>query len=302
MKPNFFIVGGPKCGTTAWVEYLGSHPDIYFPARKEPSYFCPDLLPIQRVQTLSEYLDLFRDSGDAAVVGEASVTYLRSEVAPGQIHAFDEQAKILIFLRDQESFLPSLHNQLVFNGEELIDDFEQAWRLSGQRTREQVPACCNDIRSLDYKEAGRFSDQIRRYLDQFPADQIRVFHFKDWISNPRSTYLNIMDFLGLEDDGREDFPRVNEAKHRKSKLLLRLVKDPPPALLGVAATAKKIAGVSSLGIASRLLKVGTREGNPNRVSDALKREIRHFYAADNALTQSMIDEAGRVWHREAELS
>lgn len=302
MKPNLFIVGAPKCGTTAWVEYLGSHPDIHFPARKEPSYFCPDLLPIQRVQTLDEYLDLFRDSGDASIIGEASVTYLRSEVAPGQIHAFNEQAKILIFLRNQEDFLPSLYNQLVFNGEELIEDFEQAWRLSGKRTREEVPACCNDIRSLDYKEAGRFSEQVRRYLNHFPAKQIRIFEFNDWVSDPRSTYLKIMGFLGLDDDGREGFPRVNEAKHRKSKLLLRFVKDPPPALLGVAATAKKIAGVSSLGIASRLLKVGTRDGNPSRLSDALKNEIRDFYAADNELTRSLIDEAGRAWQPEAELS
>jgi len=30
-RPNLFIVGAPKCGTTAWVEYLRTHPDIFFP-------------------------------------------------------------------------------------------------------------------------------------------------------------------------------------------------------------------------------------------------------------------------------
>ena len=84
-KPNLFIVGAPKCGTTAWVEYLGSHPDIFFPERKEPSFFCPDLLPDQRVQTLEDYLALFADAGTASVAGEASPTYLRSEEAPGRI-------------------------------------------------------------------------------------------------------------------------------------------------------------------------------------------------------------------------
>jgi hypothetical protein len=38
-KPNLFIVGAPKCGTTEWVHYLKSHPDICFPDRKEPDYF-----------------------------------------------------------------------------------------------------------------------------------------------------------------------------------------------------------------------------------------------------------------------
>ena len=30
-KPNLFIVGAPKCGTTFLYHYLKKHPDIYFP-------------------------------------------------------------------------------------------------------------------------------------------------------------------------------------------------------------------------------------------------------------------------------
>ena len=30
-KPNLFIVGAPKCGTTFLYQYLKKHPDIYFP-------------------------------------------------------------------------------------------------------------------------------------------------------------------------------------------------------------------------------------------------------------------------------
>ncbi len=41
-RPNFFIVGAPKCGTTAWVRYLEDHPDVYFSPSKEPHYFCTD--------------------------------------------------------------------------------------------------------------------------------------------------------------------------------------------------------------------------------------------------------------------
>lgn len=38
MKPNLFIVGAAKCGTTAWVNYLASHPDIFFAKVKEPHH------------------------------------------------------------------------------------------------------------------------------------------------------------------------------------------------------------------------------------------------------------------------
>lgn len=279
--PNLLIVGAPKCGTTAWVEYLGSHPDIFFPARKEPSYFCPDLLPRQRVETLDDYLELFAASGSAKIVGEASPTYLRSEEAPLRIAEFNPRAKILIFLREQEDFLPSLHNQLVFNGEEPIEDFETAWRLSGKRRREEVPECCNDVRLLDYRAAGRFGEQVDRYFRSFPAGQIRLFQFRDWVAHPRAVYLEILEFLGLPDDGRTEFPPVNEARRRRTNFFVKLVNSPPPGALMLTNLLKRLTGSSSLGIAHKMRQIGSRPGYSNVIGEELRKEIREAYAEDS---------------------
>ena len=43
-KPNLFIVGAPKCGTTFLYHYLKQHPEIYFPDFKEPHFFGSDLI------------------------------------------------------------------------------------------------------------------------------------------------------------------------------------------------------------------------------------------------------------------
>ena len=40
--PDFFIIGAPKCGTTAMAEYMSQHPDIFM-AKKEMHYFGSDL-------------------------------------------------------------------------------------------------------------------------------------------------------------------------------------------------------------------------------------------------------------------
>ncbi|MGB3639413.1 MAG: sulfotransferase [Rivularia sp. (in: cyanobacteria)] len=74
MKPNFFIVGAPRCGTTALSEYLRSHPNIYVSQPKEPHYFAADLDNCRFTKTLEEYLSLFKfaDSSHMAI-GEASV-------------------------------------------------------------------------------------------------------------------------------------------------------------------------------------------------------------------------------------
>src|SRR5262245_32556832 len=119
--PNLFIVGAPKCGTTAWMEYLRSHPAIFFPKFKERCYFALDLPNFRLTRSAPDYAKLFAGSGDARVVGEASAMYLFSEAAAHAIRAHDPGSKILIFLREQEEYLPSLHNQFLWEFAEEIE-------------------------------------------------------------------------------------------------------------------------------------------------------------------------------------
>ena len=41
-KPNLFIVGHPRSGTSSLHYYLKQHPDIFMTAIKEPNYFARD--------------------------------------------------------------------------------------------------------------------------------------------------------------------------------------------------------------------------------------------------------------------
>ena len=288
MKPNLFIVGAPKCGTSAWVEYLGSHPDIFFSPAKEPHHFSHDFPDWCWARTREEYLALFAGSGDAPVVGEASVRYLYSKVAATEIHRFNPDSKILVFLRDQEDFLPSLHNQQLYNRDESIEDFERAWLLSGKRTKDTISASCREPRFLDYEAMGRFQEQVERYFALFPADQVRVLHYRDWVASPREAYLGILEFLGLTDDGRTEFPPVHQARHHRSRLLATLTQNPPAWALRASAVAKWLLGKSQLGLAARLRRINRAEGYRATISPALKQEIRRHYQAENRLLDHRI--------------
>jgi len=72
-KPDFFIVGAARCGTTALFDYLAAHPGVFLPERKEPTYFCTDLRTYGEVATLTEYEALFSPAPPHALTGEASV-------------------------------------------------------------------------------------------------------------------------------------------------------------------------------------------------------------------------------------
>ena len=223
-KANFFIVGAPKCGTTAWYEYLRSHPDVFFPDLKEPCFFATDFPSLRQVRSEPGYNELFVDSGPSKIVGDASADYLFSTTAAEGIRCYNPGSKILILLRDHEEFLPSIHNQHLFGFWEDIEDFERAWRLSEHR---QAPAACTEPRMLDYRAMGRFGEQVERYLDAFPTDHVLVLHFRDWTRDPRSTYRRVLEFLELADDGRTDFPRINEGASYRARGLVRLFVHPP---------------------------------------------------------------------------
>lgn len=290
--PNLFIVGAPKCGTTAWAEYLGSHPDVFFPESKDHCYFALDLPNFRLSRTAEDYAKLFAECGESKIVGEASAMYLFSQAAADAIHQHDPASKILIFLRDQEEYLPSLHNQFLWEFAEEIEDFATAWKLSGKRPPESIPKTCLEPRTLDYAAMGRFDEQVARYLTRFPGDQIRVIRFRDWVADPRGTYLKILDFLGLEDDGRSNFPNVNPGASYRSRTLTRLVISPPAFLREVALWLKRVTGPLgrwlhrvALMLAHRFSTTGYGKG----IDDELRDEIRAYYADDNRRLQRRLE-------------
>lgn len=77
-RPDFYVIGAPKCGTTSLYHVLRQHPDVFMSRRKEPHFFTdPDHLPSSYDRMgVEAYLELFSNAPSDAVAGEASVTYL----------------------------------------------------------------------------------------------------------------------------------------------------------------------------------------------------------------------------------
>lgn len=289
MKPNLFIVGAPKCGTTAWSTYLGNHPSVGFARLKEPHHFCTDFPGFCFFPERDDYEELFAGLEGFPILGEASVMYLYSRVAARNIYEYNKNARILILVRRQEDYLPSFHNQLLFNGIECLSDFETAWSMSGHRSPDNTPPYCREPQFLDYRSAGRFHEQVERFYRHFPAQQIRIFHFDDWSGDPRWMYLQIMDFLELQDDGRTDFPRVNAAAHHRSQRLGSFTQQPPPWAIKLSALVKRLTGRDRPPLVDRLRALNRAEGYAVKtLSPRLSDEIRSYYAADNALLEPRI--------------
>ena len=138
--PNFFIVGAPKCGTTALFQYLSTHPDVFAPQRKEFNYFCDDLhfnnvAGLFHYRDTADYLSHFAGWEGQKRIGEASVWYLYSMRAAANIHRFSPDARIIVMIRNPAEMLHSLHSQLLENGDEDIVAFEAALSAEEDRKR-----------------------------------------------------------------------------------------------------------------------------------------------------------------------
>ena len=277
--PNFFIVGAPKCGTTAVYTYLSAHPEVFFPAHaKEPHYYNEDMPGFRWFTDRSDYLALFEseNASVAAVRGEASVQYLYSKVSAAKIARDNPHARILICLRKPVHFIRSYHNQMLNNLDEDIPDLAQAWQRSGE-----VRAVARETSMLNYKAIGLFAQQIDRYRAVFPDTQIRLLELEEFVANPRGHYLALLFWLQLEDDGRVDFPPVHTAKTQRSRAIARFLKSPPPFIRRSVQALKRLAGVKSFGLAQKVQNLNAAQSYGTVELDAkLVRQIEDHYAPD----------------------
>jgi len=244
-KPNLFIVGAPKCGTTALHQYLREHPDVFMSMPKEPHYFAMDIPKYRDVKSEEEYLGLFDNASEKhRIIGEASVFYLYSDVAINNIWKFNPAAKIIVMLRNPVQVVYSMYSQLLYTKDEEETEFSRAWSLSDQRKKGfNIPRHCRESKLLYYDEIAKFGVQLARLISIFPEKQIKIIFFEDFIRNTRDEYTKVLSFLGLPDDNRNVFPKINENKHHKVDWLSNYTQRPPEALINILKPLKKIPGL-----------------------------------------------------------
>lgn len=233
MKVDFFIAGGPKCGTTALASYIDTHPKICFARPKEPWFFDTDLSLSSHVKhegLVSKYHNEFfkhYDKGEHLLIGEGSPLYLFSSVAIDNILQYNPNARFIVMLRNPLDMVQSWHSQLCYNGpmHEPVTDFKEAWALQEQRSEgRDVPVRCAEPMQLQYFKVCSLGSQLERLYAKVNPENVLPILFDDMIADMRSIYLQTEFFLGIEDDGRTEFPRVNANKIMKKRWLRVLLR------------------------------------------------------------------------------
>ena len=274
--PDFILVGAPKCGTTSLFAYLAEHPGIAASSVKEPFFWCPDIAERDRVAEPDAYRALWDGAAPGAVTGEASADYAMSEVAIPTIVARRPDVKLIMIVRNPAEMAASYHSEMVQSFQEPEKDFERAWRLQAARASGRGPFSRDTIepRKLQYLHACALGDQLERVFAHTTPDRRLAIVFDDLARDPRSVYVRTLAFLGLADDGRTDFPRINQNRNLRSVKLAATHRSAPRLLGPLYGPARALArrvGFSPSAIVNRF---NIREGERRGIDPSFAAELR----------------------------
>lgn len=247
-KPDFIVAGAAKCGTTTLFDFLDGHPQIYMSPLKEPHFFCTDIrfsnfsneylhsfrsrnFNLERylqgdmkekiydwyIEDESEYLQLFRKRTDEKAAGEISNGYLFSKTAAVNILKSIPDAKIIIILRDPSS---RAYSHYMANLRDGRTSNEFITELNSDLNKEKKGWCI----SHNYIEMGLYYEQVKRFTDIFPSENIRIYLFDDLKHNPQALCEDLFKFIDVDPDIQINYQKKrNEARMPKSANLNRLV-------------------------------------------------------------------------------
>jgi hypothetical protein len=224
--PDFFIIGASKCGTTSLSRYLDEHPNVCFSLTKEPHFFSDDF-PFQKLD--ADFGQYWRrnfsqfDERKHLRIGDGSGTYYISDVAIPNILRENPAAKFIYMVRSPVDMAHSWYYHIRFGGGEDVS-FKEAWELQAlRRCGERVPKSFKgEPRFLQYRAMASLGSRLKVITERVPAGQLMVVVFDDFVRNTKATYERVLAFLEIPTDNRTDFPRYNQNKVQRSKVLGRI--------------------------------------------------------------------------------
>ncbi len=252
--PNFFIVGAPRCGTTALQKILSSHPDVFMSPIKEPHYFSTDFkienfaldyrekslcdltsyleqpvlkeLHLAHTPNYHQYIQLYREVKVHKAIGEASSGYLYSSEAAQNIQKSNPNARIIMILRNPVDRAYSHYIMDKASGRVLENSFAKAVKNDYSN-----PSKAWGEKHL-YVELGMYYEQVCRYQEMFPKNQIKTILYDDWIRDNEKILVEVCNFLEIPiasfpeakmTFNRSNKPRFHYAHYFLSKTKLRQI-------------------------------------------------------------------------------
>lgn len=290
--PNFLIIGVAKAGTTALYEAVKLHPQIYMSPVKEPGFFTfvdsplvlrgprSDVYRSRIIADQATYEQLFAGVTDQLAIGEASQQYLscwHPERTAANIKRLIPTAKLIAILRQPADRAYSSFAHRVQIGFEPERNFRKMLRAAERPERRQWLSyrCQND---------GFYYANLKPYFAAFPREQIRVYLYEDWNTQPHQVLTDIFQFLGVTAQITPAMTqRQNETTWVRQPALATFLAQPHP-------VKRQLARLLRPRLYQHLMSglAAWNQGKPPTLDRRLRRELTDRYRDDILQLQELI--------------
>ena len=205
--PNLFLIGAPKCGTTALSTQLGNHPKIFIPKIKEPRFFDAnvyyDFKKDHTVKNLKDYYKFYKvNSKKYKYLMDASIFAMYSLESIKKILYYSTNAKFILILRDPLEAAKSMHKQnLKFvekNRREISENFYYCWeQLKKRKKNKSFPARCRNKFLYRYDLMYSYEKYVPNLFKVIKLTNILIINYKTFKDNPNKVHKKILRFLKL---------------------------------------------------------------------------------------------------------
>jgi|UniRef100_UPI00404A2559 hypothetical protein len=266
---DFLIIGAQKSGSTSLRAFLGEHEKEIFILNRELHFWNRDG-QYQDGAGLDGYLKNFAEAKPKQIKGEKSPSYLVSKEAPGRIHKHFPQVKIIAILRNpiDRAYSAYWHGRRI-GAIAATTSFGEAV----QNYKVKKGKAFGDLVT-----AGFYSEQISRYLNYFPIEQIHVLSFESTLTQANDELHGVLKFLLphsaiANQESQLAFPKRNVARaSRFPKLNEAIFKS-------------KLLSYSTK---SRISKKSLVEMKVPEMLDDDRKFLQEIYAGENQALQSIL--------------
>lgn len=295
--PNVFVIGAPKCGTTALAQYLSETPGVCVSTPKEPHFFCRDIHAFRKEENRYEDYEDYVSRSFAGqqpsddVLVDASVWNLYSDCAvPGILESCPD-ARFVVMLRNPVDLVISLYAHRSDLGVETRPDVITAfWDSIGARGFTDGSSKVNNV---DYSASCSLGWQVERLLSRVPADRVFFGLLEDLRERPLWLWRKLCDHIGARAGDRAEFPPANVRHGVPRRVLglpinahgIRLLTRPPRAVMKFRKAALALLPIRKFGLQERF--VSRMRSNPGQaaIPDDALRGLKDHFADDIARLQ-----------------
>lgn len=181
--PKLCIVAGvPRSGSTFLYHYLGAHPEIFKPFRKETNYFLTNY-----ERGIDWYLSLFSNIQPEQIALDVSPSYFFDEITIQRIKAYPGEKRILITVREPADYALSWYQQQLTHYKNFMpfDQFLDGWT-----------ATRGDGTLYTSLVDGDYYHHLKKYLSAF-GPELLVYRYEAMSENPLDYLQHIESFIGV---------------------------------------------------------------------------------------------------------